>query len=444
VKIENMAGKIAGLAAFGLVCVAIFLYLFKSAGGNISPGHRYSFTANIQNSFQLVPQADVRSAGVKIGRVTAIDEGANNGVKVKIEIQDKYRPVYNDTRLLLRTKTLVGENYLDLTPGTPAAGAIRDGAELPLKNSEDAVQLDDILSAMDKPTRTAVQANLRSLGDGFGAREGKDLNRLLGATRPTVTDGTDLMTILQKQRGKVASLVDDTGQVMQAFADRTADVRGLAAAAKKTSEAVAERDQAVRETIAELPATLTQAQRTSSRLASFSSTATPVVRNLRLASVDLTPVVQDLQPTAAAARSLVNVLPGTLTRLDPVLTDLKQFTAAARPLMPALDALLRQANPALTYLAPYSREVGSFFANVGTMNGIRDSVGQIGRVQAQVGENSLTFLQPDARKALGVLLDAGLVTAAHSQGQNPYIKPGEIGAAKPFTGTYPQVQAAGR
>lgn len=443
-KIDNMAGKIAGLAAFGLVCVLIFLYLFKSAGGNISPSHRYSFTAKLQNSFQLVPQADVRSAGVKIGRVTAIDADGNSGVKVKIEIQDKYRPVYKDTRLLLRTKTLVGENYLDVTPGTPAAGEIPDEAVLPLENSEDAVQLDDILSSLDKPTRTAVQANLRSLGDGFGAREGKDLNRLLGAARPTVTDGTDLMTILKRQRTKVASLLGDTGQVMQAFADRTADVRGLAAAAKKTSIAVAERDEAVRATIAELPETLSQAQRSSSRLAAFSSSATPVVRNLRLASVDLTPVVQDLRPTAASARSLVNVLPSTLTRLDPLLTDLKQFTAAAKPLMPSLDALLRQTNPALAYLAPYNREFGSFFANNGTINGIRDSVGQIARVQVQASENSVTALSPDARKALGVLLDAGLVRLFKSSDVNSYPKPGTIGAPEPFRGTYPQVQAAGR
>lgn len=440
-KIDNLPGKIAALAAFGLVCVAIFAYLFKSAGGNIIPGHRYSFTATLQNSFQLVPQADVREAGVKIGRVTAIDQAPQGkGVKVKVEIQDKYRPVYRDSRLLLRTKTLVGENYLDLTPGTPAAGAIPDNGQLPLKNSEDAVQLDNILSSLDKHTRASVQANLRSLGDGFGPREGADLNELLGAARPTVTDGTDLMTILDQQHNKVAALIDNTGRVMQAFADRTADVRGLALSAKRTSEAVAARDQAVRNTIAELPDTLTQAQSTSSRLASFASTATPVVRDLRLASVDLTPVVQDLRPTAAAARSLVDVLPGTLTRLDPVLTHLKQFTAAATPLMPGLDALLRQANPALTYLAPYDHEFGSFFANVGTMNGIRDSVGQIGRVQAELGENSLTALSPDARKALGVLLDAGIVRKSHSSGQNSYPEPGAIGSPQPFAGAYPQVQ----
>lgn len=441
-KIDNLAGKVAALGAFALVCVGIFVYLFQSAGGNISPSHRYAFTANLQNSFQLVPQADVRQAGVKIGRVTAIDPAdATGGVKVKIEIKDKYRPVYKDSRLLLRTKTLVGENYLDLTPGDPKAGEIPDGAELPLKNSEEAVQLDDILSTLDKPTRAAVRANLRTLGDGFGAEQGKNLNALLGAARPTVDDGTELMTILDKQHGKVASLIDNTGKVMQAFADRTADVRGLAASAKKTSEAVAARDQAVRETIGELPATLRQAQSTSSRLAAFSQSATPVVRNLRQAAVDLTPVVQDLRPTAAATRSLVDVLPGALTRLDPVLTHLKQFTAAATPLMPSLDALLRQANPALTYLKPYSREFGSFFANVGTMNGIRDTVGQIGRVQAEVSENSVTLLQPDARKALSALLDAGIVKAVHSSGQNSYPKPGGIADPQPFTGTYPQVQA---
>lgn len=441
-KVDNMAGKVAGLIAFSLVCIGIFLYLFKSAGGNLSPSHRYAFSVQLDNSFQLVPQADVRSAGVKIGRVTAIDEAdRGKAVRVKIEIQDKYRPVYRDTRVLLRTKTLVGENYIDLTPGTPAAGEIPDGSELPAKNAEDAVQLDDILSTLDAPTRRSVQANLRSLGDGFGARQGKSLNAMLGAARPTVADGSDLMQILDRQQGRVAALIDNTGRVMQAFADRTADVRGLAASAKKTSEAVAARDQALRETIGALPSTLTQAQQTSRRLASFSQTATPVVRDLRLAATDLTPVVRDLRPTAADTRSLVNELPATLTRLDPLLGRLKRLTATAKPLMPALDALLRQANPALTYLKPYDKEFGSFFANVGTVNGVRDSVGQIARVQVQVSENTLTLLQPDARKALGVLLDAGIVKQFRSIGLNSYPKPGTIGDPKAFDGTYPQIQA---
>jgi phospholipid/cholesterol/gamma-HCH transport system substrate-binding protein len=440
-KIDHLPAKLAGLGAFALVCAGIFVYLYSAAGGNVTVAHRYSFSASLQNAFQLVPQADVREAGVKVGRVTSIDRAkAGDGVDVTIEIQKKYRPVYLDSRLELRTKTLVGENYLDLLPGTPAAGEIPDKGKLPLKNSVEAVQLDEILSALDARTRNAVKVNLRSVGDGVGARQGADLNRLFGALRPTVRDGRDLMSILDRQHRKVAALIDNTGRVMQAFADRTADVRGLAASAKKTAQAVAARDEAVKSTIAELPSTLTQARNTSARLASFSQTATPVVRDLRLASVDLTPVVRDLRPTAAAARAVVDELPGMIARLNPVLVHLKRFTQAGRPLMPALDTVLRQVNPALAYLAPFDREFGSFFANVGTVNGVRDSVGQIGRVHAQFSENSLGFLRPDARRALDALLKAGLVQAVHSSGQNSYPKPGAVGDPQPFTGEYPQVK----
>lgn len=442
-KIDNMTGKLAGLGAFVLVCIAIFVYLFNAAGGNIVPGHRYSFTAPLPNSFQLVPQADVREAGVKIGRVTAIDPAAGSaGVKVKIEIKKQYLPIYKDTRLLLRTKTLVGENYVDLQPGTPAAGALPDKGSLTRKNSADAVQLDEILSAMDKPTRASVQANLRSIGEGVGAKQGKDLNALFGDLRPMLRDGKALTAVLDQQHGKVASLIQNTGQVMQAFADRTADVRGLAASAKQTAQAVASRDAALRSTIQQLPATLTQARSTSTRLASFSNGATPVLHDLRLAAVDLTPVVQDLRPTASSARKLVDQLPAMLTRLDPVLTNLKKLAGAARPLMPSLDALLRQANPALAYLAPYSREFGAFFANVGTGNSIRDAVGQIGRVQVQASEESFTGLSPDAQKALNVLLKAGIVSKFRSIGNNPYPQPGTNGDPRQFDGKYPRVTAA--
>lgn len=438
-RVQHIGLKIAALAVFAAVCSAIFVYLYTSAGGRLPLSNPYRVGAAVPNAFQLVPNADVRQAGVKIGRVVSIDGNAD-AAQVKLELDRDQAPIYRDTRLMVRTKTLVGENYLDLRPGTPRAGAVPEGGTLPLRNAQDAVQLDQILSALDGRTRASVRRNLRELGVGVGGA-GPELNRLFGAARPTVADGGRLMAILRAQRVQVARLVDDTGAVMQAFGDRTADVRSLARSAKATAVAVAGRDQRLRETIDELPATLRRARSASARLGRFSVRAAPVVRDLRLAARDLGPVVRDLEPTARDARQVLVALQPLLLRMDPLLGRLRTFTTAARPLVPSLDALLRQLSPALAYLAPYRREFGAFFANVGSANDTRDAVGQIARVHPQVSEASGSTLQPEAKKALDAILKAGLATRAHVIGTNPYPKPGGVAEPKPFDGSYPRVQA---
>lgn len=441
-RIEHLWAKVGTLVAFAAVCIGIFVYLFSAAGGNLRINAPYSFKATVPDAFQLVPQADVRRTGVKIGRVTDI-KSSGKVATVTIEIKDRDQaPIYKDARLLVRTKTLVGENYIDLDPGTPAAGEVPKGAILPVRNAEEAVQLDQILSSFDEETRKSIRRNIQEIGTGVGSEQGKDLNRLFGAVRPTVDSGTKLLRIVDGQRAQVGQLINDTGTVLDALGRRDSDVRSLARSAKTTAVEVAARDQELRATLAELPSTLTQAQTSTAKLGSFSRRATPVLRDLRFATADLVPVVQDLGPTAASGRRLVSVLPSALKQLNPVLGDLKTFTAAARPAVPELDRFLRQLTPALQFLAPYSGEFGSFFANTGSMNGIRDAVGQIGRVHAQFGVESIGSLQPEAKKALDLLLESGLAQQSHSVGQNSYPVPGGIAKPERFAGSYRRV--AGR
>lgn len=426
-KVEHVRIKTAVLIAFAAVCGAIFLYLFTAAGGNLRLSAPYSFTASVPDAFQLVPQSDVRRAGVKIGRVTGIESNGRSA-QVRVEISDPDQaPIYRDARLLVRTKTLVGENYLDLEPGTPGAGELADNGNLPVENSEDAVQLDQILSSLDKETRESVRRNLRETGAGFGPA-GDDLNRLFGAARPAVDNGARLMSILNAQRTEVAALIENTGIVLDTIGQRSSDVRTLAGAAKVTAQTVADRDEQLRETLGAIAPTLEQARSTTDVLAAFSGRATPVIRDLRLAAGHLTPVVRDLEPTALSARRLVAELPAALDEVDPLLARLPTFTAAARPVIPQLDRLLDELTPAVQYLSTYNNEVGSFFANVGSMNGIRDAVGQIGRVHAQIAPGSFGSLTPAAQDALDLLLAADVVTRTRSEAQNSYPVPGSIGA----------------
>jgi phospholipid/cholesterol/gamma-HCH transport system substrate-binding protein len=434
-RVRHLGLKISALVGFSVVCVGIFLYLFQGAGGKLRFSAPYAITTFVPNAFQLVPNADVRAAGVKVGTVNTIAD-AKGTTAVKIELQKKYAPVYRNAVVLVRTKTLVGENYIQIDPGTPEAGKVPDGGTLPIANAEDAVQLDQILSAVDAKTRAHVRADLRGLG-GALTGNGKSLNRMLAATRPLAQDGGRLLRILAAQREAVARIVDNTGRVMQAFGDRSGAVRSLAVSAKRTAEAVVTRDQQLAQAFRELPSTLRQAQKSSGRLASFSTTAQPVVRDLKLASIDLGPVMRDLGPSARSARSLFKELPPLLKVANPLLTQLRTFASASPPAVRAIDSAITELNPALAYVNPFSRELGSFFGNVGSLNDVADHVGHLGRVFPVLGPASLTALTPTERQLVESMFAPAATT--FKEETNAYPQAGSIGDPKPFSGSVPRV-----
>ena len=59
--------------------------------------------------------------------------------------------------MILRQKTLLGENYLELTPGSKDAADLADGGPARRRPVEPTDELDEIYSALDKPTRDAFQ-----------------------------------------------------------------------------------------------------------------------------------------------------------------------------------------------------------------------------------------------------------------------------------------------
>src|SRR5947209_16783303 len=106
---------VAGL--FVLACVGLIIYVWTQFGGAL-PGYPkgYRFHASFTQASNLVDRADVRIAGVNVGRVVAV---APRGPRADatIEIDPRYAPIASDARAILRQKTLLGETFVALTPG---------------------------------------------------------------------------------------------------------------------------------------------------------------------------------------------------------------------------------------------------------------------------------------------------------------------------------------
>lgn len=441
-KVQHIGPKLIGIGAFTALCLTIFVGLLFTTGYRAPWSNPYTLTVRVPKALQLVNNSDVRASGVKVGKVAKItDRGSQSDLE--LELDPKALPVYRDALVQVRTKTLVGENYIDLTRGSPRAGALPSGSKLPGSRAGETVQVDQILDALDPETRRHVQRTVRSFGAGLDGR-GADLNASLAALQPTFQDGSRLMGVLAAQRTQLASLVQDAGDVMRSFGERSDAVRTLAAKLRQTAEAAASRDGEIRETVNELGPTLTQVRRSVTALGSLSRTATPVTSDLESSAADLVPAIRDLTPAARASRALVTEVRRILPDAEPLVRNLRVFATTAQPLAPAIDALLRQINPALAYLAPYNREFGAFFANVGALVDTHDALGQLGRVHALVSEASLVNWSPAMRKALEALLTTSGLSKFKYHWTNPYPAPGTVGDPKPATGDYTRVMPDSR
>ena len=152
-------GKVITMALFALSCVGLLLFLWISFGGTIPFNPEgYEFKVSFPNADQLATQADVRIAGVNVGKVIgkSLDTDHNRTIAT-IELDNQYAPIHADARAILRMKTILGETYVELTPGSDGAPAIPDGGMLPRGQVTSEVQLSDIFDALDPKTRRAFQ-----------------------------------------------------------------------------------------------------------------------------------------------------------------------------------------------------------------------------------------------------------------------------------------------
>jgi phospholipid/cholesterol/gamma-HCH transport system substrate-binding protein len=113
--------KILTMVLFALSCFGLLLFLWLSFGGPIPfQPQGYRFRASFPNAQQLATQADVRIAGVSVGKVVAksLDPQGNRTIAT-IQLDNQYAPIRQGARAILREKTIIGETYVEIAPGSP-------------------------------------------------------------------------------------------------------------------------------------------------------------------------------------------------------------------------------------------------------------------------------------------------------------------------------------
>ncbi|HMY27078.1 MAG TPA: MlaD family protein, partial [Solirubrobacterales bacterium] len=187
------------IAGFALSCFALLLFVWVAFGGPTPLAARgYEVKLPLTQVGQLAEQSEVDISGVEIGRVKSIDlgEGDEEGSAiVTLNLEPEYAPIPKDTRAILRAKSLLGEAYIELTPGDKRDGMLDDGGELPPAQVAKSVQLDEIFRTFDEKTRQAFMQGAIDNSIAISGR-GATLNQTLGILPGTVTSLTDVLQVL--------------------------------------------------------------------------------------------------------------------------------------------------------------------------------------------------------------------------------------------------------
>jgi phospholipid/cholesterol/gamma-HCH transport system substrate-binding protein len=282
-------------------------------------------------------------AGIQIGKVTSVDLEDGHAV-VGMDIEPKYlKLIHPDASLLLRPKTNLNDMVVEVDPGS-AKGHIEDGYRFPLSRTEPNVNFDAFLATLDADTRQYIQLLVAGGAQGIGGR-GHQLSQALRRLQPFSHYVADLNRAVAQRRVALANVIHDFGLLTTELGRHDGEIERFVTSSKAALGNFANQQEAIEETLVELPSALSTAETAFASADRFSRTARPAL-------LALIPQAQALKPALKAG-----------TRL---------FAETTEPIRGQIRPFTRQIRPVLTHAkqgsSDFSKSVRSFGNALGAFN----------------------------------------------------------------------------
>ena len=358
------------IAGFALSCFGILLFLWITFGGPTPfKAKPYEINVPFKEATQLAQQSDVRISGVSVGKVQDIVLAPNGEqAMAKVDINDKYGPLPANTRAVLRTKTLLGETYIELTPGDRNGPVLADGGTLPNAQIAESVQLDEIFRTFDAKTRAAFQSWQQEAALSIEG-QGASLSYAFGELEPAFTSFDRLFRVARQPAARGQAALPQRRHLAARPARPPGRAGGLIQNSNAVFSTTAARDRDIEALFRAFPTFQDESRLTLDRLKGFSLNADPVMKQL-------VPVAEKLSPTLIAFSKLAPQAKGLFEGLEPVIDRAPTGFPAVRklfrdefpPLLRAVDPFLRNLNPVITGLGLYKHELTATMANVAAIS----------------------------------------------------------------------------
>jgi virulence factor Mce-like protein len=353
----NGRGRVGSLAASPtmvgalttlVILVAVFLAYNANNGLPFVPTYRVS--AELCDAARLGPNNEVRIGGNRVGAVESIDtvsappnsgcqaadgSSASTVAKLNLKLDKSADPLPADSTVRVRYRSSFGLKYLEISRGASATG-LPAGGTLPISQSQQQVEFDDVYNTFDTATRENSRRVLQGFGDAFAAR-GASLNEAIGALNPLFTN----------LRPVSKALADPTTQLVRFFPELADAARIVAPVAVDNAEqftngaiafgAISSDPQALRDTISGGPPALEAGLRSLpvqqpflADFADFSRLLQPGVRDLRAALPVLNQAVSLGKKVLPRTVPMNHDLQGVMEELNNLVADPSTLTSLNR------------------------------------------------------------------------------------------------------------------
>ncbi|WP_067856107.1 MlaD family protein [Nocardia shimofusensis] len=217
----RMLVTLAKLGVAVVVAIALFTVVLSAIKNPIDVETR-SYTAEFTDASGLHVNGDVRTRGVRIGKIHAIDLVHDLGrsvARVEFSLDSDYR-LYDNTVLAVKYQNLTGVRYIDLdTPEQPGHQVEHLSADV-TRPSFDITELfnglQPVLSTMSTDEVNAFMENALTLLQGDG-----------GGLTPMLDNVARLADLAHDREQVIATLVDNMSRIADAMGGRSPQVNAF-------------------------------------------------------------------------------------------------------------------------------------------------------------------------------------------------------------------------
>jgi ABC-type transporter Mla subunit MlaD len=340
---RSMGGP--GPTAVGLFVVLLIVLGFYLAFTKSLPftGSGYELQATFQNAANIRIKSPVRIAGVNVGEVKSVDQVGNDS-RVTFTVSNEGRPIHSDAFVKIRPRIfLEGNFFLDIDPGSPSRPELGDHGSIPVTHTSTAVQLDEVLTALQSPQRQ----NLRALLEGFGTALAHQPTAAEDLTQDPDVQGLSGAAALNKAfdyggaAGKNSAIVNRS-----LLGTEPHDLSGLIRGLNRTLGALAARELPLQDLITNFNTTTGALADESQNLSNTVRLLAPTLTTARSSLVHLNQTLPLLRTFAIELRPGIAELPATISAGDPWLAQTKPLLSKAE--LGGLARLLRKGTPGLS------------------------------------------------------------------------------------------------
>jgi phospholipid/cholesterol/gamma-HCH transport system substrate-binding protein len=342
----------AAIAVLVVAAIAVSAYILEHQPSFVFGQSYYTVRAPFATAAAVTAgqgQA-VTIAGVQVGQVGGVSLHNGQAI-VTMNLYKQYAPIYRNATVLLRPRTPLKDMYLELDPGTRAAGRMPDGGTLSAASTQPDVDLSEILSSLDSDTRnylvlllSAGAQAFHDPGPGSGSTAAPspaavaDLRGTLKRFEPLDRDTKRFAALLATRQANIRRAIHNLNLVTNAFGGVEGQLASLIRASDTNFSAIAANDAQLQQTLTEFPPTLQQSIDTLNKVRGFANASTTTLQQLQ-------PFARNLGPALKASRPLFH-------DTTPVIANqLRPFSVAVQPLARTLAAgapKLKTTIPALT------------------------------------------------------------------------------------------------